>query len=87
MKKGQPYFGYHYHEAGEQHPLTPREWQVAMLIADGAGRRGVAVSLGISYCTVRAHMSHLFKKTSVHNSAGLAMWVYRNSEKRFSIVD
>lgn len=39
--------------------LTRREWQVLRLLKGGTPSRGIAIRLGISYATVRAHLRGL----------------------------
>ena len=42
--------------------LTPREHEVLVLLADGAGNREIASRLGISEHTVKFHLSAVFGK-------------------------
>jgi DNA-binding CsgD family transcriptional regulator len=43
-------------------PLTERELSVAELLADGRSRKEVAVRLGITISTVRAHIDRIYEK-------------------------
>jgi DNA-binding CsgD family transcriptional regulator len=52
--------------------LTPRERQVARLIAHGSQSKEVAHQLGISTHTVRRHTERVFEKLRVRNRASLA---------------
>lgn len=45
-------------------PLTPREQQVAELIAEGAHRKHIARELGMTIWTVDFHMQNIAKKIS-----------------------
>lgn len=45
--------------------LTEREQQVMKLIASGSGYREVAAELGISACTVKAHIANIFAKLGI----------------------
>lgn len=56
-------------------PLTPREQQVAELVATGLTDRAVATRLGISFATVRTHLSRALGKTGAPNRAALAALV------------
>jgi DNA-binding NarL/FixJ family response regulator len=51
--------------AGETAELTPREWDVLALMADGASTRQIAEALEISEVTVRRHVSGLLAKLHV----------------------
>jgi DNA-binding NarL/FixJ family response regulator len=53
-------------------PLTPREEEVARLVADGATNREIARALFLSPKTVERHVSNVLKKLGVRNRAGLA---------------
>lgn len=45
--------------------LTPREFEVLCLLAEGAGNRAIADRLGISDHTVKFHLSAIFGKLGV----------------------
>jgi DNA-binding NarL/FixJ family response regulator len=45
--------------------LTEREQQVMQLISNGMGYREVATELGISACTVKAHIANIFAKLGI----------------------
>lgn len=51
--------------------LSPREREVAVLVASGATNKGVAQQLGISEKTVHVHRQHIMEKTEVGNAAEL----------------
>jgi DNA-binding CsgD family transcriptional regulator len=51
--------------------FTPRETDVAALLAEGAGTEAAASRLGISIGTVRFHMKRMFQKAGVHSQTGL----------------
>jgi len=48
------------------------ETAVALGVAKGDGKTAVAARLGISYATVRSHLSRIFGKTAVGRQAELA---------------
>jgi two-component system nitrate/nitrite response regulator NarP len=45
--------------------LTPREYQVAMLVARGLSNKVIAHQLGISHGTVKQHMHKIIEKLGV----------------------
>jgi DNA-binding CsgD family transcriptional regulator len=51
--------------------LTPKEYQVAALIAQGATNRVVAQSLFLSTRTVEAHVARVYKKLGINSRAQL----------------
>ncbi|HZD06520.1 MAG TPA: helix-turn-helix transcriptional regulator [Longimicrobiales bacterium] len=53
--------------------LTPRQAEVAILLARGASNRAVADTLGISTHTVRSHAEIVFHKLDVHTRKALAL--------------
>jgi DNA-binding CsgD family transcriptional regulator len=50
--------------------LTPREYEILLLIADGMTNAEAARILWISPNTVRTHVEHAFEKLGVHTRAG-----------------
>jgi DNA-binding CsgD family transcriptional regulator len=55
--------------------LTPRELQVARLLADGLTNRQVAVRLGISEKTAENHVDNILGKLGFASRAQVAAWV------------
>jgi len=55
--------------------LTPREREIAQLIAEGLANSGIAARLGISERTVKAHLGAIYSKTGVGNRLALALRV------------
>jgi len=55
--------------------LTPRELEVARLIAEGLTNRQLAVRLGISERTAENHVDHIFTKLGFVSRAQVAAWV------------
>jgi DNA-binding CsgD family transcriptional regulator len=51
--------------------LTPREREVAALIADGASNKEAGRRLGISPRTVELHRAHVMEKLGARNAADL----------------
>jgi two-component system, NarL family, response regulator len=57
-------------EDGEGHPpLTPRELEVLKRLARGDDTDEIAVALGISPETARAHVKHILRKLDVSSRA------------------
>ncbi len=54
-------------------PLTPREQEVAELVAKGMKNREIAESLGIATGTVKIHLMHIFEKTGIRDRFELAL--------------
>jgi len=54
--------------------LTPREWQVVELAAEGLGNQQIARTLVTSLSTVRKHLEHIYSKTGARSrGAAVAM--------------
>ena len=47
--------------------LTPREWQILSLLADGKSTVGIATDLVVSIETVRSHVKAVMRKLQVHS--------------------
>jgi len=52
-------------------PLTNREREVLVLIAEGLLNKQIASQLGVGIRTVEAHREHTMRKLNIHNVAGL----------------
>jgi DNA-binding CsgD family transcriptional regulator len=57
--------------------LSPREREIAQLIAQGASNRDVAEQLVVSIKTVETHVQHIFAKLDVRTRAEIAVWATR----------
>jgi non-specific serine/threonine protein kinase len=55
-------------------PLTPRELQVARLIAAGRSNKDIAAELVISQRTAENHVEHILKKLGFTSRAQVAAW-------------
>lgn len=53
--------------------LTPREFQIATLRANGLKLKEIAIKLNISYSTVSNHLYFVYDKLGVHNVGQLAV--------------
>jgi PAS domain S-box-containing protein len=60
-------------------PLTEREKQVLVLIAEGNSTKEVAALLGISYKTADSHRSKIMEKLDVHETASLVRYAIRHN--------
>jgi predicted ATPase/DNA-binding CsgD family transcriptional regulator len=56
-------------------PLTRREKEIAVLVADGLGNREIAERLFLSRRTVESHIEHIFTKLHLSSRTQLAGWV------------
>jgi DNA-binding NarL/FixJ family response regulator len=61
-------------ERPQQVPLTPRERQVAALVASGRTNRQIGRALGISEKTAEVHLHHVMSKLDVRSRAEVAAW-------------
>ena len=59
-------------------PLSPRERQIAELVADGLSNREIAATLVISERTAQNHVQHILGKLGFANRAQIAAWTERN---------
>jgi DNA-binding NarL/FixJ family response regulator len=57
--------------------LSPRERDVAALVARGQLNKQIAFSLGLSEGTIKEYLFRIFKKVGVDNRTGLAVWWLR----------
>jgi DNA-binding CsgD family transcriptional regulator len=62
--------------------LTPTEQRVAELVAQGLTNPQIGERMFISKATVKAHLSHIFKKLDLHHRAELSAYTARRSSTR-----
>ncbi|MBY5993044.1 response regulator [Ferrimonas balearica] len=62
-------------EAGWAAQLTPRERQIAELIAEGKSNKAIGEALFISEGTAKVHVKNLMRKTGCHSRVELALMV------------
>jgi len=55
--------------------LTPRESEVAALLAAGLDLKGIVDRLGLGITTVRSHLMRVFEKTGMHSQATLVAFI------------
>src|SRR5690606_30630665 len=57
--------------------LTPREVEIARLVARGATNREIAGALFLSAGTVKNYVASLQRKLGTRNRVGIAIWAWR----------
>lgn len=65
--------------AAPAEPLTPRETEVARLVADGRTNGDIAGQLHLAPGTVKNHLAVIQRKLRVTNRVGIASWAVRNT--------
>jgi DNA-binding CsgD family transcriptional regulator len=68
-------------------PLTPREWEVAVLVAQGLGNSAIATELTVSTATVKTQVSSAFSKLGIGNRHALAALMYQEGWLPASLAD
>jgi DNA-binding CsgD family transcriptional regulator len=63
-------------------PLTPRELEVATLLADGLTNAEIADRLRIAPKTASSHVEHILAKLGARRRAEVAAWVARVRTQR-----
>ena len=64
-------------QAAAGHPLSPRELEVALLIAKGLKSKEVGNKLDIERGTVDKHIEHIYNKLGVDSRAQIAIWLMK----------
>jgi DNA-binding NarL/FixJ family response regulator len=62
--------------------LTPREEQVAALVAEGLGNREIAHELNLSEHTVKKYLFRIFDKLGISSRVELVLYAMNNSDPR-----
>jgi len=57
--------------------LTPREWKIMALAAEGLSNREIARRLKVTTGTAKVHLHHIFRKIGVKNRTSLANMKFR----------
>lgn len=60
--------------------MTPRENEIASLVATGASNRRIAEQLNISERTVKAHLGVIFRKIGITDRLQLALYMNRHQQ-------
>lgn len=58
--------------------LTPREFEILVLLAKGKGNQEISQSLGVSVKTAAYHVSNLLSKLQVKSRQEAAIWAVKN---------
>jgi DNA-binding CsgD family transcriptional regulator len=59
------------------YPLTRKELEVAILVAQGKSNRAIAAQLFNSERTIDNHVQHIYNKLSIDSRPELALWVQK----------
>jgi len=59
-------------------PLTPREREVAQLLAEGKSNKEIGVALGITTKTAETHRANILAKLQLHSMSELVRYAIRN---------
>lgn len=60
--------------------MTPRETEIALLVATGASNKTIAEQLKISERTVKAHLGVIFRKIGISDRLQLALYMNRHQQ-------
>lgn len=61
------------HRPGQR--LTPREREIALLVADGLKVELIAERLGLSVHTVKVHVTHIRQRLHLASSGEIVAWM------------
>ena len=56
--------------------LTPREFEIARIVAEGVTTREAAARLFVSPKTVEAHLGHIYRKLGLASRSQLTRWYF-----------
>jgi non-specific serine/threonine protein kinase len=62
-------------------PLTPREHEVARLIAEGLSNRQIGTRLVVSHRTVAGHVENILRKLGFASRTQVAAWIARSGDR------
>jgi DNA-binding NarL/FixJ family response regulator len=62
----------------DESPLTPREMEIARLVAQGMSNRAIAAALVIAQRTAEGHVEHILSKLGFSSRVQIAAWVGRH---------
>jgi len=76
---GKPRFTHHLRKPMLNRPLSPRETQVAKLVAHGMTNKEIAEMIGgITEQSVKNFVAHIMMKTGAPNRARIVIWALKN---------
>lgn len=58
-------------------PLTPRETEIVLLLADGYRHYSAACVLNVSIGTLKRHLSNISAKVCANSSVEIVAWYYK----------
>jgi DNA-binding NarL/FixJ family response regulator len=67
--------------------LTPREGEIADLVATGRSNEEIAAMLTISSATVKTHITRILAKLKLRDRAQLVVWAYESGRTRPGWLD
>ena len=67
--------------------LTPRQWEVALLIAEGLTNPEIAGRLYVERSTVESHVHALLDKLELQHRTQIAVWVERKIHETMDASD
>jgi DNA-binding CsgD family transcriptional regulator len=67
-------------QATEKCPLTPRQLEIAELIAQGLTNTQISERIVVSRGTVGNHVGHMLRRLGFQNRAQIAAWAIRQSQ-------
>lgn len=62
-------------ELRDRAELTPREWEVLVLVAQGLQNKSIALRLNLSENTAKIHVHNIMRKLGAHNRTEAAAWL------------
>lgn len=68
----------HFKPTDKKNPLTPKEKETLILLAEGMSYKMIADKLGISYTTVNTHIKRIYEKLHISSMGEAIAWYYKN---------
>ncbi|TAE09289.1 MAG: DNA-binding response regulator [Bacteroidetes bacterium] len=64
--------------------ITPREWELIRLIANGLTNNEAAVQLQVSVRTIETHRKNIYRKVGCSSVSTLLLWLNKNVGNQFN---